>query len=278
VFSLVFAVALAGTHGAWPSPVAFAQEGGLDAAGQADAKEAMRLYKQGLYEDAAKLFAKLSVDYPHMLVFERNLGACYYYLKRPDPAISNLRDYLARKKDITADDRQVVEGWIAQMEGLRSQATPPAPQPAVAATAAFPAQPALVPQPVPPAAPAATYAPIPAATAAPATIPAEPAPGPQPAPTAVATYAPIPTAAPVAPVPTVEPAASTQTSPAGLDLSQQSRTTEAPESSAPFYKTWWFWAGAVVVVGGAVTSFILASHHETQNACSGGNLPCDAIK
>jgi len=40
-----------------------------------------------------------------MPVFVRNLGACYYYLRRPDPAMSNLREYLHKKKDIAPDDR-----------------------------------------------------------------------------------------------------------------------------------------------------------------------------
>jgi hypothetical protein len=54
------------------SPAAFAA--GLDAKSEADAKEATRLYKEGNYEDAAKLFARLTVDYPDMPIFERSLG------------------------------------------------------------------------------------------------------------------------------------------------------------------------------------------------------------
>jgi hypothetical protein len=94
----------------------------LDKNGKADAKAAMGFYKQGNYEDAAKVFLKLSIAYPDMLVFVRNLGACYYYLRRTEPALSNLRDYLHRKKDITADDRGEVERWIGELERLRDQA------------------------------------------------------------------------------------------------------------------------------------------------------------
>ena len=117
----LLAVALALGDVASRGQVAMAQEAGMDAKGEAEAKEAIRLYKQGLYEEAAQRFAKLSVDYPDMLVFERNLGACFYYLKRPEPALSNLRRYLARKQNIAADDKTVVDRWIAEMEALRAQ-------------------------------------------------------------------------------------------------------------------------------------------------------------
>jgi hypothetical protein len=93
----------------------------LDAKGEETAKEATRLYKQGRYEEAANLYAKLSVDYPDMLVFERNAGACFYYLHRPEPALSNLRSYLNHKKDITPDDKAVVDRWIDEMERMQTQ-------------------------------------------------------------------------------------------------------------------------------------------------------------
>jgi hypothetical protein len=103
----------------------------MDRKAKADAKAALVAYKEGRYEDAAKLFVSLSVDHPDMLVFVRNLGACYYYLHRPEPALSNLRDYLHRKKDITAEDRQEVERWIDEMSQERSRSAG-APAPAVA--------------------------------------------------------------------------------------------------------------------------------------------------
>lgn len=106
---------------------------GLDKKGEADAKDATRLFKQGLYQEAAPIYAKLSVDYPDMEVFERNLGACYYHLRQPEPALSNLRHYLGRKKNIAAEDKATVERWIDDMEKLRAQneaaAVAPKPQP-----------------------------------------------------------------------------------------------------------------------------------------------------
>jgi len=108
--------------------VAFAA--GLDAKGEVEAKEASRLYREGNYEDAAKLFARLTSEYPDLNIFERNLGACFYYLRKPEPAISNLRGYLNHRKDIPADDKATVERWIVEMEALRAQsaaAVPPSP-------------------------------------------------------------------------------------------------------------------------------------------------------
>jgi hypothetical protein len=102
---------------------------GLDQKGEADAKEATRLFKQGRYEEAAPIYAKLSVDYPDMDVFERNLGACFYHLRKPEPALSNLRHYLGRKKNIGAEDKATVERWIDEMEKLRAQNEAPSVSP-----------------------------------------------------------------------------------------------------------------------------------------------------
>jgi tetratricopeptide (TPR) repeat protein len=143
---------------------------GLTAKETAKAKQAKQLYKEGQYEQAAKLFSSLSSDHPEMLVFTRNLGACYYYLRRPEPALSNLREYLRRERDITPEDRSEVEGWMAEMEKLRSHlhaptAAPVAPEPAMGATPPpyAPAPPLIAPAPSPP--PPAT--PLPPVTAAP---------------------------------------------------------------------------------------------------------------
>jgi tetratricopeptide (TPR) repeat protein len=131
-------LALAGINQAFMQCLAFAQEAEEDIAAkdEAEAKEALRLYKEGRYEEAAKLFAKLSVDYPNMPIFERNVGACFYYLKKPGPALSNLRNYLNHKQDIADDDKAVVDRWIAEMEKLRQQEEAPAKPPTQA-----PAQP-----------------------------------------------------------------------------------------------------------------------------------------
>jgi hypothetical protein len=141
-----------------------ASAAGMDKQSTANAKKATQLYKTGNYEEAATLFLQLSIDNPSMPVFVRNLGACYYYLRRPDPSISNLREYLHKKKDISDEDRTEVEGWISEMTLLRQHGP-------TAVPAATPA-PTYAPPP-PAAAPAPTYAPSPlAATPAPAYAPA----------------------------------------------------------------------------------------------------------
>jgi hypothetical protein len=190
---LLLFVATLGSVSTLPPSIPSARAGELDKKGKADAKEAMRLYKEGNYEDAAKVFSRLSVAYPDMLVFVRNLGACYYYLRRWEPAISNLRDYEHRKKDIAPDDRAEVAGWIGEMERLRDMATlPPAPAP-TAPEAAPPA--ATAPVAVAPVAspPATTLVPVPAPTMA------SPTTGPTPEPAPPASSAPAATPAPAAP-------------------------------------------------------------------------------
>ena len=238
-----------------PHGSAFAQGAEMDAKGEAEAKEALRLYKQGLYDDAAKIFAKLSVDYPDMLIFERNLGACFYYLRKPEPALSNLRHYLSQKQDIQPDDKQVVERWIGEMEKLREQSAA-APQ-----TQPLPSTPLLT---------APGDAPLSGSTAASPT-PAMLQPGYPPPPAQTA-----PPPAPLLQAPAVASNTSTQ-SPA-MDVTSRPPSNDVADQGSPFYAKWWFWGTAGVVVVGAVTAYIFATHGGTQNACSGGSLPCDAIK
>ena len=160
----VFIAALVVVAGNLPQRTAGAA--GLDRKGTTEAKEASQLYKQGHYEEAAQIFARLSVNYPDMEIFERNLGACFYYLHKPEPALSNLRRYLGRKKDIAPDDRAVVDRWIDEMEKLSAQnaaasappAFPPPAEPAAPAPAAEP-NPAPPPQPEPQAVPVPLPAP-----------------------------------------------------------------------------------------------------------------------
>jgi tetratricopeptide (TPR) repeat protein len=93
---------------------------GWDAKGEAEAKEATRLFNLGKYEEAAPIYAKLAVDYPDMVVFLRNLGACNYYMGKPEPALSSLRRYLKLRTDIKPEDKATVERWIDEMEKLRA--------------------------------------------------------------------------------------------------------------------------------------------------------------
>jgi len=148
----------------------------LDRKDESEAKEATRLFKQGSYEDAAQIFARLAVDHPDMEIFERNLGACFYHLRKPEPAISNLRHYLSRKKNLAADDEVAVNRWIDEMEKLRAQldaaqatgaAESSAPSAVVASRGSAETSSTNAPQPVPLGSAPSTLAP-PAPEAAPA--------------------------------------------------------------------------------------------------------------
>jgi hypothetical protein len=224
---------------------------GLDQKGRADAKEATRFFKQGQYEEAAQIFARLSVDYPDMEIFERNLGACFYYLGKPEPALSNLRRYLGRRKDIAPDDKAAVDRWIDEMEKLRAQnaaaSAPPAPPPAEPA----------VPPPAPVVAPMVT-APV---ALAPPPKADEPAPA-------------IPAATSIPPA--IAPTPSEAPKPAGVDLTSTATPSDSSEAGRPFWKTWWFWTGAVVVVGGAVTAIVLTTR--SSDPCSGASMACLGVK
>ena len=243
---------LAALAASLPQLQGIALAAGLDEKGEADAKQATRLYKQGQYQEAAEIFARLSVDYPDMPIFDRNLGACFYHLLKPEPALSNLRRYLSRRQDIAPDDKAVVDRWIDEMEQLRAQN---------AAASAPPALPPALPAPQPPpaeipASPAATEPPL-----------APPAPSPRAAEPAPAAAASIP--------PFLAPSEAPK--PAGVDLATSPAPADSTEVGRPYYKTWWFWTGAaVVVVAGAVTAIYFATR--SQDPCSGASLACMGVK
>ncbi len=243
---------LAALAASLPQLQGIALAAGLDEKGEDDAKQATRLYKQGQYQEAAEIFARLSVDYPDMPIFDRNLGACFYHLRKPEPALSNLRRYLSRRQDIAPDDKAVVDRWIDEMEQLRAQN---------AAASAPPALPPALPAPQPPpaeipASPAATEPPL-----------APPAPSPRAAEPAPAAAASIP--------PFLAPSEAPK--PAGVDLATSPAPADSTEVGRPYYKTWWFWTGAaVVVVAGAVTAIYFATR--SQDPCSGASLACMGVK
>jgi hypothetical protein len=97
--------------------------GSLDAKESEDLRQARQLYKSGNYQEAADIFSRLSSSHPDMPTFARNAGAAYYYLKKTNPALSNLREYLRVQKKLDAADREEVESWIAEMEKLRAKAS-----------------------------------------------------------------------------------------------------------------------------------------------------------
>lgn len=153
-----------------------AQAGGLDPKESEEFRQARQLYKSGNYQAAADIFSRLGAAHPDMPHFTRNAGAAYYYLKQPDPALSNLREYLRVRKKLTAEDREEVEKWIAEMEQLRAQ-SPVAPSPASAGGAPMATFPTAQPlRPAPGGAAPGTAPPgyLPPTYYAPATTPAQP--------------------------------------------------------------------------------------------------------
>jgi hypothetical protein len=296
---LFIAIVVAGTS--LPRLQSVALAAGLDAKGKAVLKQATRFYKQGMYDEAAKLLTDLVVDHPEMSSLQRNLGACYYYLRRPEPALSNLRDYLAQSKDkISAEDKQEVERWIDEMEKLRAEnaiaakvppAAKPAPQPTAAAPAAAPPGPTWVPAPAPtpaPLAPAAGWpspgpysAPAPSGPSAPGGGPAagQPYPGP---PSAGRPYLGQPyygSPTPVAGVP--EPG---QWPPVAAGpirtVRQEDETHEDLRTSPGFrrgflalpYAGWQFPIHAVSWVSSAVRVGVILGGHLSENLSLGGEL------
>lgn len=145
--SLGFAVALSLTLARPPS---------LAAAPARDAREmqAREAFAAGRYQEALDLFVKLYADklHPNYL---RNIGRCYQNLSDPDKAIASFREYLRKAKNITADERAEIDGYIREMEELkRTRAAPstpadPALKPAPAGTVAL-TSPAAPPAPPPP--------------------------------------------------------------------------------------------------------------------------------
>lgn len=94
-----------------------------------DARQAATLYREGRYDEASVMYARLSVQYPQNMAYLWNLGACYYYSIRADQAISTLRQYIAQDTKISVDDRKMAEQWIAEMEARKRSAGAPVASP-----------------------------------------------------------------------------------------------------------------------------------------------------
>jgi tetratricopeptide (TPR) repeat protein len=102
--------------------------------------KARELFGIGKYAEALDLFGKLYADTSHP-TYLRNVGRCYQNLGRPDEAIASFREYLRQVKNLSADQRAVVDGYIHEMEDLKKHQTEKS-----AAAEAAPA-PALAPSP-----------------------------------------------------------------------------------------------------------------------------------
>ena len=208
---------------------------GLSGVAHADHATEMKAredFAAGRYDDALELFAKLYAETLNP-VYLRNIGRCHQKLRHPDKAIDAFKDYLAKGKKISTDERAEINGYIKEMEALRDeQAKQQQPTPPVVTAPPPAATPPPV-QPLPPPGGESTGA-YPGPYGAPPQGDAYPPPGGQ--------------------------------QPAGALVTQPGPAPEA--ASSPFYTRWWFWTivGAAVV-GGVVAAVVLSSGTD-KPACS----------
>jgi hypothetical protein len=95
--------------------------------------QAREAFAAGSYKEALEIYTKLYAEKLHP-TYLRNIGRCYQNLNEPDRAISSFREYLRKAKDMPADERAEVEGYIKEMEDQQKKT-------AVAEPVATPAQP-----------------------------------------------------------------------------------------------------------------------------------------
>ena len=217
---------------------------GVAHADKATERKAVENFAAGRYDDALELFAQLYAETLNP-VYLRNIGRCQQKLRHPDKAIDAFKDYLAKGKKISPDERAEINGYIKEMEAMRDEqakqqqaAAPPAtPPPVTAPPGSQPQTGTTGPvQPLPPA-------------------------GGEPPPTGYPPGSYPPAGYPpgqYAQTPGYPPGPEGQ-QPAGTLVAQPGQTPAAAESS-PFYTRWWFWTvvGAVVV-GGVVAAVVLSS-------------------
>jgi tetratricopeptide (TPR) repeat protein len=98
------------------APLAAAQE----APPEPDARElsARQMFAVGKYREALEIYGKLFAETGHP-TYLRNIGRCYQNLGEADKAISSFHEYLRQAKDLPADQRTLVEGYIREMEELK---------------------------------------------------------------------------------------------------------------------------------------------------------------
>jgi len=87
---------------------------------RAEELQARQAFASGRYDQALELFAKLYAETLHP-VYLRNIGRCHQKMREPQKAIDAFRDYLAKSKKISADERKEIDGYIHEMEALRTE-------------------------------------------------------------------------------------------------------------------------------------------------------------
>ena len=189
---------------------------------------ARQSFAAGRYQDALDLFARLYAETLHP-VYLRNIGRCHQKLREPQKAIDSFRDYLAKEKTISVEERQEIEGYVKEMQTLldEQKQSPPA--------AVAPAVPVATPPPEP------TEARKPAVVSAPGH----------------------------APEPVLAPAPSSAAAPSALLVQVPSATEKPSDasSSPPIYARWWFWTAIGAAAVGTVAAVFLIPGGVTRPPC-----------
>ena len=118
-----------------PSP-AYAAKAKESKKEQKDPREmdARQAFAAGNYKEALDIYTKLYAEKLHP-TYLRNIARCYQNLGDADHALSSFREYLRKAKDIGAEERTEVEGYVKEMEDLQKKNA------AAAAPPVAPAQP-----------------------------------------------------------------------------------------------------------------------------------------
>ena len=220
----------------------------LTAAAHADHATEMKAredFAAGRYDQALELFAKLYAETLNP-IYLRNIGRCHQKMRDPNKAIDAFRDYLAKGKKISPDEKAEINGYTKEMEALRdeqakqTQTPPPPPMPAPPPPVVTPAAPAPV-QP----------------------IPAEPTPE---APANAGVY----NGPPPAPYPNA-PASAYPSAPNGVLVAQPGPPAS---ESPPLYTRWWFWTIIGAAVAGGVVAAVVLSGGTSKPSCPAGLLEC----
>lgn len=83
--------------------------------------QAREAFAAGNYKDALEVYTKLFAEKLHP-TYLRNIGRCYQNLDDYDHAISSFREYLRKAKELPADERAEVEGYIKEMDDAKQKA------------------------------------------------------------------------------------------------------------------------------------------------------------
>ena len=81
--------------------------------------EGRAAFSKGDYAHALDIFARLYAEASDP-VYLRNIGRCQQKLRQPDEAIESFRSYLRRARRIKPAERKEIDGYIAEMEALKT--------------------------------------------------------------------------------------------------------------------------------------------------------------